>query len=51
MTRVQEAALQLAYFVIFAIVLIEWFCGCGSPEGECVVLHHAFPFIISALGV
>jgi hypothetical protein len=51
MTRVQEAALGFAYSIIFAIVLIEWFSGCGSPEGECVVLHHAFPFIISALGV
>lgn len=50
MNVLEQTLLGFVYAVVFTVVLIEWISGCGTPEGECVVLKHSLPFIIANMG-
>jgi len=49
MSRLQKYALEFAYAILTALLVLEWFAGCGS-DGQCLVLHHTFPMLANIGG-
>lgn len=46
MTRIQQAALVIAYSGITALIVLEWISGCGTPDGQCLVIPNIYTTIM-----
>jgi len=44
-TRGGKAALVIAYSGITALIVLEWISGCGTPDGQCLVIPNFYTTI------